>query len=71
MFRRVDAATIMFWAEHDAEELRSKLHQALLQRDSDDAVIATLRSDLSTLAGLDESLKAAATAETARCNNLQ
>lgn len=62
---------MMFWAERDAEELRSKLHHAQLQLDSDQDVIATLRSDMSTLAGLDESLKAAATAEMARCNELQ
>jgi chromosome segregation protein len=58
-------------AERDAEQLRSKLHRAQLQLDSDETVIATLRADLSTLAGLDESLKAAATAETARSNDLQ
>jgi hypothetical protein len=58
-------------AERDAEQLRSKLHRAQIQLDNDEAVIATLRADLSTLAGLDESLKAAATAETARSNDLQ
>lgn len=58
-------------AESDMSEMRSRLNQSQLQLDKDGALIEALELDLSTLAGLDDSLKAAAAAERQRCKDLQ
>ena len=57
-------------AAGDMSEMRSRLNQSQIRHDKDDALIESLKLDLSTLAGLDDSLKAAAAAESQRCNDL-
>lgn len=44
-------------------DLRSRLHKAELQHDSDTSVITNLKSELGALAELDQSLRAAAARE--------
>jgi len=61
----------VFVAEGETAELRSKLRHAQLQHDSDEQALTSLKSDVSTFAGIDDSLKAVATAERQRSTDLQ